>query len=279
MLGRDTEWRQGHLLSEAHAARLDLGPAEGTRIVVATHDCDLANDHEPEIELLVGKGLDRPDGILENARNPRRLHLTYSTPDGRTYVEVSHASRCSVSRDRFVEAADGVSQCGLEPDQKRSLKQWLAARYGRPAFPNAFETRLRKQYGKEQVEKLIGKAAKPEAKFLVGIFFDLGEDREAELVSKAPYFLSISVVYEATEGGPAAREAAERTAEALTELFHSAYGNVDAPDAVILERCSAMADTAMTLADLRKVDQWRLEYVSLAESPIGSFVGAGDWSG
>lgn len=28
-------------------------------------------------------------------------------------------------------------------DAKRALKQWLAARYGRPAFPNAFEERLR----------------------------------------------------------------------------------------------------------------------------------------
>ena len=279
MLGRDTEWRQGYLLSEGHAGRLDLTSAEGTRIVVATHDCDLANDHEPEIELLVGNVLDKPEGMLENARNPRRLHLTYTTSDGLTYVEVNHAGRCSVSRARFEAAADAVSQCGLDPDQKRSLKQWLAARYGRPAFPNAFETRLRKQHGKDQVEKLIGKVAKPEAKFLVGIFFDLGEDRTAELDGNVPYFLSISVVYDATEGGPAAREAAERTAQALTELFKSAFGDVDAPEAVILEKCSAVADTFMTLADLRKVDQWRLEYVSLAESPVGSFVGAGDWSG
>ncbi|PHN43490.1 hypothetical protein [Pseudomonas syringae] len=280
MLGRDTEWRQGQMLSADHVLNLGLGgnPDEKIKVIVATHDCDLASDQEHYIELLIGCELIRPEGMLENARNPRRLHLTFLTDNNPVYVEVAHAGRQSVSRDEFISSSTSTSGAALDPEQKKSFKQWLAARYGRPAFPNAFETRLRKLVGKHSVEKLISKAVTPHARYLVGLFFDLGEERTEEIEPGCPYFLSVSVLYDANEGGAEAREAAEKAAAALKQLFNEAYSSVDEPDAIILDRCAAVADTVMTLADLRKVDQWRLEYVSLAESPSGAFVGAGQLS-
>ncbi|WP_311968870.1 hypothetical protein [Pseudomonas baltica] len=280
MLGRDTEWRQGQMLSEDHVLKLGLAldAAENIKVVVATHDCDLANDHENDIEVLIGIGLDKPEGILENARNPRRLHLTFSTDHGPIYIEVAHSGRRSLSRKDFIASATGASGSPLDSEQKRAFKQWLAARYGRPAFPNSFETRLRTLVGKNPVEKQITKIVTPHAKHLVGVFFDLGEERTEELGEETPYFLSISVLYDANDGGPTAREAAEAAAAALVDLFHNAYGAGENRGAIILERCAAVADTVMTLADLRKVDQWRLEYVSLSESPPGDFVGAGELS-
>lgn len=32
----------------------------------------------------------------------------------------------------------------------------------------------------------------------------------------------------------------------------------------------------MSLADLRKVDQWRVEYISLREEPVGDFMSIGE---
>lgn len=280
MLGRDTEWRQGQLLSEDHVLKLGLAleAPENIKVVVATHDCDLANDHENDIEVLIGISLDKPEGILENARNPRRLHITFSTDHGPIYIEVAHSGRRSLSRNAFVASATGNSGLPLDPEQKRAFKQWLAARYGRPAFPSSFETRLRTLVGKNPVEKQITKIVTPYAKHLVGVFFDLGEERTEELGEKTPYFLSISVLYDANDGGPTARKAAETAAAALVDLFRDAYGAGENPGAIILERCAAVADTVMTLADLRKVDQWRLEYVSLSVSPPGDFIGAGELS-
>ncbi|MHB1565036.1 MAG: hypothetical protein ACYCXP_13310 [Leptospirillum sp.] len=162
------------------------------------------------------------------------------------------------------------------PDkEKRALKQWLASRYGRPAFPNAFENRLRKSIGKRTVEKKIEKILEPESRNLVGLFFDLGEGRNEELATGNPYLLSISVVYDAIEGGSTARKAAEKVAKDLIDLFHSVYGTPETSNEIALEKCQAVADTSITLADLRKVDQWRLEYISLNEAPAGDFVPAG----
>ena len=45
---------------------------------------------------------------------------------------------------------------------------------------------------------------------------------------------------------------------------------------IALENCGAVADTYMTLADLRKVDQWRLEYISLGDEPISHFIPTGE---
>lgn len=110
----------------------------------------------------------------------------------------------------------------------------------------------------------------------MGLFFDLGEERAVELPDGEPYFLSISVAYDMEKGGQAAREAADKAATALAALFKAAYGTPDTAVEIALERCNAVADTEITLADLRRVDQWRLEYVSLREDPAGDFLAAGE---
>jgi hypothetical protein len=37
-----------------------------------------------------------------------------------------------------------------------------------------------------------------------------------------------------------------------------------------------VADTRLTLADLRRVDQWRLEYISLRDDEQGDFLPVGE---
>ena len=191
-------------------------------------------------------------------------------------VELRHAERRIVSKAEFTKHAAKDGTASLPVDAKRALKQWLAARYGRPAFPNAFEDRLRKSVGKKNtVERQIGKIIEPEAKHLVGLFFDLGEQRSAEVPVGEPYALSISVVYDATEGGTQARQSAEKVASQLRELFEQAYGKPDAATEIALDACEAVADTSITLADLRRVDQWRLEYISLSDDDHGDFLSVG----
>lgn len=166
-------------------------------------------------------------------------------------VELWHAERRVVPKGEFEKHAARDDHASL-----RALKQWLAARYGRPAFPNAFESRLRKVVSKKNsVERQIGKTLEPEVKHLVGLFFDLGEQRSAEVPEGEPYALSISVVYDATEGGTQARRSAEKVAGQLREFFEQAYGKPDTATEIALDACEAAADTSITLADLRRVDQ------------------------
>ena len=69
---------------------------------------------------------------------------------------------------------------------------------------------------------------------------------------------------------------AERVAVVLMTLFEQAYGSPDVATEIALEGCCAVADTFMTLADLRRVDQWRLEYLSLREDPSSKFLAVGE---
>jgi hypothetical protein len=278
MLGRDTEWRQGNLLTDEAAHGLKLVEALGSisRVVVISHDCDLPSETESFVEVIIGSKVDTSNPMLAKARNPRRLHIQFVAQDGQElHIELQHANRRQVDKVQFAEVGAGESNFALSADEKRSLKQWLAARYGRPAFPNNFESRLRNIIKKKSVEYHIAKILEAESSNLVAIFFDLGEERNVELSDGEAYFLSISVVYDATEGGHTARKTAEKVADQLRNLFEQAYGATDKATEIALESCKAVADTFMTLADLRKVDQWRLEYISLREEPVGNFLPTG----
>ncbi|MFN3982417.1 MAG: hypothetical protein ACK4SA_18730 [Caldilinea sp.] len=201
MLARDTDWRQGDLLTREAAAALGLVAAvdEERRVIVITHDCDLPHGSELCVEVIVAEMVVKEDPQLSYAKNPRRLHLAYEGINAAPLIlELRHGDRRSVPKGDFAERAVKDHSLALPIDAKRILKQWLAARYGRPAFPNEFEERLRK--GK--VERKIAKILEPDAKYLVGLFFDLGEQRGTEAVEGEPYALSVSVVYDANEGAP-----------------------------------------------------------------------------
>jgi hypothetical protein len=103
----------------------------------------------------------------------------------------------------------------------------------------------------------------------------LGEQRSVEISEGDPYALSISVVYDATEGGTQGRLSAERVASQLRELFGKTYDKPDVATEIALDACEAVADTHFTLSDLRRVNQWRLEYISLRGDDSGDFVPAG----
>jgi len=275
MLGRDTDWRQGDLLTREAAAALGLVAAadERHRVIVIAHDCDLPHESELCVEVIVAEMVVKEDPQLSYAKNPRRLHLAYEGINTAPLIlELRHGDRHSVPKADFAERAVKDHSLALPVDAKRVLKQWLAARYGRPAFPNEFEKRLRK--GK--VERKIAKILEPDAKYLVGLFFDLGEQRSTEAVEGEPYALSVSVVYDANEGGADARGAAERVAMQLRELFENTYGKPDVATEIALDACEAVADTYLTLADLRRVDQWRLEYISLRDGEQGDFLPVGE---
>ncbi|MHB1287431.1 MAG: hypothetical protein ACYCYP_12935 [Leptospirales bacterium] len=228
------------------------------------------------MEVIVGKVIPKPIPYFTSARNPRRLHLVFSSEGAQSIcIDLRFLDRRQVPKSDFSKFRMGETNLKLSGTEKRALRQWLAARYGRPAFPNAFENRLRKSIEKKTVEKKIAEMLESVSSNLVGLFFDLGEGRNGELTDGEPYLLSIAVVYDAVEGGPIARAAAERIAEDLINLFHSVYGTPETSDEIALENCQAVADTSITLADLRRVDQWRLEYISLREDPAGDFLPSG----
>lgn len=282
MLARDTDWRQGDLLACEAATALNLvcEADQIHRVIVITHDCDLPHENELCVEVILAELVveaPKPDPRFTYAKNPRRLQLAYEGTDAAPLIlELRHGNRRNLPKSDFADHAVKDNNFALSVDAKRTLKQWLAARYGRPAFPNAFEERLRRHSGKRTVEQRIAKILEPDAKHLVGLFFDLGDQRGSEAREGEPYSLSVSVVYDSTEGGTEARLSAERVAAQLHDLFEETYGRPGVATDIALDACGAVADTRLTLADLRRVDQWRLEYISLRDDDRGDFLPVGE---
>ena len=302
MTARTIVWRQGHLVTPESLAQLslELSSTALTHAVVITHDCDLANPSEPWVELIACEIKDKPDGQFSHAKHPRRLQLSYEvtipqdnaqaaaagsgnevppiqlTERSTLLLELQRANRFQVCKEHFSKHARPDTSAHLPAREKQALKQWLAARYARPAFPDTFEAYLRKNVkAKLTVEKKIAKILEPAAGHLIGMFFDLGAFRDEDPPKGIPYEITIAIVYDATEGGPESRHEAERVAQELTQLFGEVYGSPEQAQEIALLDCQAISDTEYTLADLRRSDQWRLEYISLRDDDNGGYLPVG----
>lgn len=273
MLGFGTPWRQGQFLRLEDAVQLGvIEPGiEDIKAVVITHDCDLQSPSEKNVELIVGP-ITKTNKMYQRAKHPRIFHLQL---DAVNSVELRHDRKIVVSKNDFNFESCEPFEISIE--EKQSLKQWLASKYGRPAFPNSFEERLRAYDDRKQkvcFEAEVALVIKKYSESLIGIFFDLGESRFLDLEEGEPYELSINVVYDGIEGGMEARTAASSACVELRVLFQRFYGMPDVAMLIALEKCLPVADTHFSLYSLRKMDQWRLEYISLQSDQVGDFISA-----
>ena len=108
MLGRDTPWRQGSVIAQADAIAAGLFDETSSslkRALVITHDCDLPNDKEPEVEVMVGGVVDKLHKQFARARNVRRLHLAFDKPPGSQQVlDLQITGRQSISKSLIANA-------------------------------------------------------------------------------------------------------------------------------------------------------------------------------
>lgn len=275
MLESGSTWRQGQVLKHEDAVSLGLLDVEDTahKILMITHDCDLQNDEvDSVIEFIKGKLVDL-DGNFSNGKHPRTLHLALNegTHSGNA-IELKHEEKIKFERVQFT-ASEADEKFAITAIEKQALKLWLAARYGRPAFPDEFEERLRQNVpGNGNLIKSIAKVVEKNAKFIIGIFFDLGEDRHKELNIGEPYELNIVVVYDSVEGAVEGRENAEKICTEITSKVHAIHGKPEQATTIALDSCLPVSDQGFTLYDLRRMDQWRVEYISLRPKTLGDFI-------
>lgn len=275
MIDSGTTWRQGQILKHEDAVSLGLLTEEetGVKVVVISHDCDLQSSAEPKIELIAGPII-KGAGNYARAKHPRILHLHFEHPMdvNLNAIEVSHDKKIQIEKENF-NCAECDQDYAISSEEKQGLKQWLAARYGRPAFPDVFESRLRAfDVKKFRFEKELAKIISKYSTNLIGVFFDLGEDRFNDLEEGVPYELSIHMVYDAIGGGPEARVEAEQAATQISELFTAYHGDPSESELIAVMSCNAVPDTEFTLYALRRMDQWRVEYISLVGDEVGDYI-------
>lgn len=273
-----SKWRQGSLVKRELAIELGLFDYEEDRFaVVITHDCDIASTKEPYVEIMVASRVKSVSSMYENAKHPRVLHLKYSANDeDYLYLEMRSQDKKFLAREEFLERALPEEMFVLDNADKRILKQWLAGRFGRPAYPDSFENRLSNGMKKQDFEKKIVEILQESQKHILGVYFDLGESREEELPEGEPYILNIVLVYSTQHDAVDAMLKVDAAALSLMRFFHEVHGGPDVSQTIALEVCEAVPDTGFAVSDLRKVDQWRVEYVSLNPADPSEFLSISD---
>jgi hypothetical protein len=267
----NTELRQGSVLTDDCAITVGIlapGDTGNKKAVIISHDCDLPNRSENYVEYIVGDIVEKPDGQYTNARHVRRLHIGFQN-GGFLSLNSSDKSRIEKSDKLMGYSPDPVLI--LSEANKTTLKHWLAARYARPAYPDKFEERLSRD-----LEKKIANTLKDVSERIIGIYFDLGEYRHIDLPDEEPYPLRIFVIYDSLEGAKEASEEATKLASEIEAHFIGAYGKPSTATLIALESCKAVAEIMFTIADLRRSDQWRVEYISYKQGNIDAVVTMGE---
>lgn len=266
---RETPWRQGRLLDsdaiDASGLRHPVTP-DDTFVIVASHDCDLAQapEGEPVVELVVGRLVTDKDGNSTHAKNARRLHLEFSG-EAAFWAEFEATAKVSIDKralNAFVPRVDAQ----LSSENHAIFQMWLASRYRRSAFPDEFERRLIKEL---KLHEKIAKAVKPHGELIAGVFFDV--DEGAEVTRDGPddtYTLDITILHAADYDFAAAETAAATAAKAIEKAFkEKLFDPTTTWKHIELRSCEPVSESVLTFQQFKQLKRWRLEHISLAAEP------------
>jgi len=258
---RNTSWRQGALfVLKSHEGHDDLFG------VVASHDCDLCADDElePQVEYLLAELDGDMDGNFTLGKNARLLQAAALSADG-----TERFATISIHRRAFMDKRDFYARAHRFSHQFNDgnvivFRRWLAARYGRSAFPNAFENLMR---GK--VEGKIGELSKQKGDGIRGLYFDLDDNQLRERKPEdGPYELGVYVVYPPDTLDTAATSFAQRLKEILRKAFYD--DGMKSWSGVQLIFCDAMSEDAFSLFMANNTKTWRVDHRSYTGLPASS---------
>jgi len=231
--------------------------------VLASHDCDLCanSEVEPEVEYLPVRIINNVNGQLVFAKSPRKLHCKTLTSAGETgAVEMHIRERRPINKDEFFKTASAID-ISLLDTEKVVFRNWLAARYARSAFPDAFEARL-----DSKLRKKIEKLSENFGRDIRAIYFDLDDGEVVERQLGNAYQLRIHVVYETeTDNDNISYE----FAESLSTIFMDAFYDEKSQEwrDVVLLSCEATSAYEFPLVLANAMKPWRVDHRSYQALP------------
>ena len=251
---RRLTWRQGSILSSKHSEILDGLPFRAKVAVVLSQDCDVvqACDKEHQLELMGGEVLQTPDPATQNARHPRQLCICCD--DGHTYLRLDVRHRCWIEKARLTGVPDDVLK--LDRSATHQLAAWVAKRYTRPAFPDAFNDRL-------PTAKLDTLTKRLDSAVVSGIWLHL-EPRDEDLPADTPYRCTILF----TIGTD--RMANERELVAANRFAQAFVDALQAPGGIVVEEHGVLPHSEFTLDHLAIYSRLDYDARSLAPKPGGA---------
>lgn len=256
---RRAKWHQGSIVSSdstAQIASIVSGPvappfSESDWCIVLSHDCDILSpdlQKEPWIEIIVARPVGKGGGdpAFRNGRNPRRIHFAAQIGDWPFELEASIHDRGWLARERLANLSPDPRRT-LAPGVRRILAQWVAKRYVRSGFPDAFNDRLK------HAEKKFRRFLKTHDPHLRALFVVI--DPDEELPPEDPYRCALVLVYPAEWDDPDRREAMVKQ---LRKILESCPG-------LDVAGVTARSTEEFTLQDQGRFRRLDFDFLSYAE--------------
>jgi hypothetical protein len=262
-----TAWRQGDLLAPVDAVSLgviDPEQRDTHRALIISHSCDIAStaNIEPEVELLISVVVRHDEATAQNGHSIRRLHLGAEGQLVTEWVRYGISERSKISKVDLLRY-EPWGERRYTGEQRALLRRWLAQRYARCEFPDAFINWLKESGVGSRFEDL----GKRHSAHLTGIYFDFDDDSERGNPDE-PYALGINLVYDTDSADNAA--AAEQAGERLEALFAQRCKPNGQWRWIELTYCDVLSEEVFSLRAARTFRRWRFEHRSLDGEPIDS---------
>lgn len=252
-------WCQGSVLPAELgdiAAHVELQESE--RLMVISQDCDVVHrslDTEPHVELLAFVLTDTPPNpSMSFGKNPRRLHVPLpANGDGCAQFDARRRFRIPRRLLALIAPSETVA---LEREDVRLITGWIAKRYTRAAFPDAFNERV------ASADKRVEKQLKNEhAKHITGLFLMLDPRDECDEGKDYRLVLRLTAQQSSLED----KTIESRLATTVNEIGE-ALRRCNGID--VLE-CELVSEDDFSLADLRYFQRWDRDHRSHSGRPGG----------
>ncbi len=263
--GRDTPWRQGHVLPGEAYETLVGRRDDGVIAVVVSHDCDLANDptSEPTVEVVRCDLVAALDGNFTHGKNARKLHLSFTGGTTRAMVQFQAGAKITISKTDLVHF-EPMPDCQMLPQERAVLQRWLAARYRRSAFPDEFDRRL----SQSGIAKRLPKILEPLGALISAMYFDLDKGEEIVRGEGEAFELLILLMY-IEDGDADTLTKVSKAAIEIDKLFREKFFNPKNGiwTSIELEGCEVISDYAMSVAQANSLRKWNGDFISLRADP------------
>lgn len=268
---RETPWRQGHLLTPEAALAFGFSHPESpdsTCVVVISHDCDLANDTltiEPDVEVIVGRRVQKGDGNYFWAKAPRTLHFDTVHNGSGAVIELVATAKVAIAKKELASFTPDTSYA-LPGKSLSALRSWLSVRYNRTAFPDPFVTRL----SQFKVDKRLARIIEPVGNLLSAVYFDVDGGQEIDRSDGSPYELKIVLLYPPSDDPEQAADDVEKIEIAVTNLFEEKHFDQGTGkwNGIALKQCMSVSEDDLPVSKAGLLTQWRLEYMTIKADQV-----------
>jgi len=253
---RGSGWCQGSVVGRERLEALGHGATDCA--VVISQDCDVVQTVEVEsyLEVIAAKVLEQPRADLLHGRNPRLIDIPVVAPVGR-YLHISVHDRFRIEKHDLAAHAPSTT-ITLDREVTSQLAKWIAKRYTRVAWPDAFNERMATV--DDKLERLF---KSDNGKVITGIWLML-DPVDEELAEDRDYRLAVwlTMSSESMMDKTEVRRG-EEFEKRLQQLLKSCNG-------IDLCEIELRKESDVSLEDLRLFRRFDKDYRSIAASPVGA---------